>query len=703
MATYISGGKPIPRDTSSDLPLTVEKYLQNGASEGERNNTLFAVAAQCRDIDMPQSEAVNLLLDKAMAGGLSESESISAIGSAYQGAKREAPKGARGGNPATGDFQRSIDRAKRTVGRDSRGGDYGSQDAHDADASRHSTSKENAAIRNAQPVQLPDPFEEGFEAILLTAFEEGEGVCVGGTFENDDGEFKPDKGVTLSREKWLERIRDCKGVFSKMHSSKDGHFLRVNPMRIDPKSKNTNEDVTSFRHCLVEFDSDRNGKDIPKDRQLGAFLASGLPISAILDSGNKSLHAWVRLDAEDKAQYEERAAEVYALFQCDEFDSQNHNPNRYSRCPDGLRLLTDGPRKGELSVQRLLKVNAGADNWEEWESQQVPPLLRMHPVVSASELEEAFPDPPTPVIEGILGVGEKMILGGSSKAGKTYSLLNLASAVSVGGTWLGYPCRKGKVLFLNFEVSKARMAERVRHLEEAQVAMSGVDFLNLRGVNLGLPDLIGALEYQARLKNYRVIVLDPIYKLLGEANENDNTAVAMMLADVERIAVETGAAVAYAHHFRKGNLSDVTPMDRMSGAGSFARDPDAILTLTDHEEKGCASVAATVRNYASPEERVVQYQFPKFIERSDLDPSKVKGKQQGGHNKKGGKEQVVGCLSLQGGIMPKKDLVELLANRQNSTPKSARNWISDSIKHNLVLEEDGLCMLSSEKALAKKS
>lgn len=361
--TYTSGGKPVPRDNSSDLPLTVEKYLQNGASEGERNNTLFSVAAQCRDIDMPLGEAENLLLSTAMAGGLSESESLSAIRSAYQGAKREAPKGA-GGNSSTKAFQDSINRAKRVVDT----WREGSRDEGDITA-RQQVSKENAAIRNAQPAKLPEPFEAGFEAILLSAFEEGEGVCVGGTFENADGEFKPDKGVTLPREKWLERIRDCGGVFSKMHSSKEGHYLRVNPMRIDPKSKNTNDDVTSFRHCLVEFDSDKDGKDIPKEKQMGAFLASGLPISAILDSGNKSLHAWVRVDAEDKAQYEERAAQVYALFECDEFDSQNHNPNRYSRCPDGLRLLVDGPRKGELSVQRLLKVNAGADNWEEWERQ----------------------------------------------------------------------------------------------------------------------------------------------------------------------------------------------------------------------------------------------------------------------------------------------------------------------------------------------
>lgn len=679
-----SHGKPAPNAAKKGLPNTLEKYLRNGASEGERNDSLFAAATQCRDIDMPVAEAIDLLLPTATGGGLSESEARTTINSAYKGPKREAPrsKGASAGG-------RGCQKL----------GGYAEHPRNDS-GTVYRFATEPKAVRSAnpleraRPVPVPEPFAEGFEALLMSAFEEGEGVCIGGTFENRDGEHKPDGGVTLTREQWIEAVRQRGGQFSKLCTSRNGHFIRVNPMRVDEKSRNLNTDVTSFRHTLVEFDTDSEGNTIPKDVQLGAFLASGLPITCVIDSGNKSLHAWVRLDAENAEEYKERAAKVYELFAGHDIDKQNHNPNRYSRCPDGKRTLADG----EVVLQRLVKVNLGADSWDDWEMEmkefELPEILRDKSVVTASELLSSFPAPPAPVIEGIIGVGEKLILGGSSKAGKTFCLLNLASAISTGNTWLGHECRKGEVLFINFEVSEPRMAERIRHLEKAGVGMAGVQFFNLRGINPDWKKLIAALEHLTLRNQYRLIILDPIYKLLGSSNENDNTEVARMLAEVERIAERTGAAIAFAHHFRKGNLSDAAAMDRMSGAGAFARDPDAIITMSDHEEPGCVSVEAIVRNFASPPRTVVQYQFPTFRDRADLDPSKIKGRKQGGNNKKGGPETVCEMLALQGGIMEKSALVNQLSQRRNATPKSAQNWINKAVKIGKVVSEDGLCMLS---------
>lgn len=53
----------------------------------------------------------------------------------------------------------------------------------------------------------------------------------------------------------------------------------------------------------MEFDRDDKGTPIPKEQQFAAVLASGLPVSALLDSGNKSLHAWVRMDAPDATEW----------------------------------------------------------------------------------------------------------------------------------------------------------------------------------------------------------------------------------------------------------------------------------------------------------------------------------------------------------------------------------------------------------------
>lgn len=86
---------------------------------------------------------------------------------------------------------------------------------------------------------------------------------------------------------------------------------RVNP--VNPGGTR-NEDVTSFRHVLVEFDRDDKGQTIPKEDQYGAIIASGLPVSAVIDSANKSLHAWVRIDAPDAAEYRRRVDIVWDWF-----------------------------------------------------------------------------------------------------------------------------------------------------------------------------------------------------------------------------------------------------------------------------------------------------------------------------------------------------------------------------------------------------
>lgn len=323
-------------------------------------------------------------------------------------------------------------------------------------------------------------------------------------------------------------------------------------------------------------------------------------------------------------------------------------------------------------------------------------LLERFPVTTSANLQAQFPTPPAPVIEGIIGEGEKLILGGGSKTHKTFCKLNLASAISTGGKWLGHQCRKGRVLFLNFEVGEARMAERTRLLEAAGVSMEGVTLWNLRGAKFDWPDLIQALESLTKRERYSLIILDPIYKLLGGANENDNTEVAGMLAEVEAIAVETGAAVAFAHHFSKGNKAETASMDRMSGAGAFARDPDAILTLTEHEEPNCYVLEATVRNYASPEPVVVEVQFPKFSARTDLDSTKLKAvRKHGGHNKKGGAETVVETLQLQGGNLTAGELAKALQVAKNIQERTAYKWMEKAQSAGFVESIQGLWKLTT--------
>lgn len=128
---------------------------------------------------------------------------------------------------------------------------------------------------------------------------------------------------------------------------------------------------------------------------------------------------------------------------------------------------------------------------------------------------------------------------------------------------------------------------------------------------------------------YNLIILDPIYKLLlllrgFVRNENDPGPIAAMLDEIETLAVRTGAAVAFGAHYSKGDQSQKESIDRISGSGVWARDPDSILNFTKHEESDCFTVEMTLRNHPPLEPFVVRWEYPVFVSEGTLDPMRLK-------------------------------------------------------------------------------
>jgi hypothetical protein len=193
---------------------------------------------------------------------------------------------------------------------------------------------------------VPEPLNDGFVRLMDACFQPDEYVAIAPAGESDEGEIAPRRGVTLTAAVWKSRVQ-AKGGIERVFGTKLGLFLRINPMRKDGA---TNEDVTAFRHVLVEFDCDQAGEPIPKEEQYHAIMASGMPVSALIDSGNKSLHAWVRVDAPDEMEYKRRVAIIWDWFAGLNLDKQNRNPSRLSRCPDGRRTVEGDVRRQRLSV-----------------------------------------------------------------------------------------------------------------------------------------------------------------------------------------------------------------------------------------------------------------------------------------------------------------------------------------------------------------
>ncbi len=245
---------------------------------------------------------------------------------------------------------------------------------------------------------------------------------------------------------------------------------------------------------------------------------------------------------------------------------------------------------------------------------------------AADFLEQSLIHPPE-LVQGLLHQGSKLAVGGGSKSFKTWNLLSLGIAVASGEPWLSLATTKGRVLFLNFEIQAPFLQERIRAIQKAteiSLPRGQMDIMNLRGQATSHSELIPRIIKQAKGREYSLIVVDPIYKLYGATDENSAGAVAQLLNSLEKLAVETGAAIAFAAHYSKGDQSRKESIDRISGSGVFARDPDSLLMFTKHETDDAFTVEATLRNFASPPSFVVRWEHPMMRRDDSLDPSRLK-------------------------------------------------------------------------------
>lgn len=263
--------------------------------------------------------------------------------------------------------------------------------------------------------------------------------------------------------------------------------------------------------------------------------------------------------------------------------------------------------------------------------QEIPPVNEFNlPAIecAADLLADTTNEIPPQIVHGVLHQGLKAVLGGSSKARKTWILLDLALCVATGSPWWKFPTTKGKVLYINFEIPRPFIAGRINSLcEKKDISdLGNLDVWNLRGKAAGFDKLMPEIIAQIKDLRYSLVIIDPIYKGLGGRDENSAGDISQLCNELERVAVETGAAVMYAAHFSKGNQAGKEAMDRISGSGVWTRDADTIITMTKHKEEQdhAYTVDLILRNLPEQEPFVVAWDWPLMTLREDLNPDDLK-------------------------------------------------------------------------------
>lgn len=440
--------------------------------------------------------------------------------------------------------------------------------------------EDNVIHRSSEGVKLSEPadWHPAKEIIryLETLFEASETVgYVTETWEKtEDGKTKylPTKGsYTRTAGELIAELNkhgDDIGAVLGDYNTAAGAWIRFNPL--DGKGVK-NENVTDYRYALVESDS------MALEEQNAIIRELELPVAILVYSGGKSIHAIVKIDAADYSEYRKRVDYLYNVCRKNglEIDKQNRNPSRLSRLPGVVR---NGKK------QYIIDTNIGRESFTEWQD-WIESINDDMP--DPESLAAEWNDPPElspPLIDGVLRQGHKMLLAGPSKAGKSYALIELCAAIAEGKSWLGFKCAQGKVMYVNLELDRASCLHRFKDVYSAlgykADNISNIDIWNLRGRSVPMDKLAPKLIRRAQKKNYIAVIIDPIYKIIT-GDENSADQMAHFCNQFDKVCSEVGCAVIYCHHHSKGGQGGKKSMDRASGSGVFARDPDALLDLTE--------------------------------------------------------------------------------------------------------------------------
>ena len=183
------------------------------------------------------------------------------------------------------------------------------------------------------------------------------------------------------------------------------------------------------------------------------------------------------------------------------------------------------------------------------------------------------------IVEGLLRPGQMMEIIGRSKAGKSLFALQMCISICNEMDFLGLACRNaGRILYCNLEITAEDMFSReIDELTELGLTHETVQDLliwNLRGADIDIDQFIDDLAVKVRTSEVGVIVLDPVYILFKDVDENDNSGITTRFTKLQKLMREAGCALVIVHH-----ESDKKGVSQPIGASAFVRMYDTMLAV----------------------------------------------------------------------------------------------------------------------------
>jgi hypothetical protein len=189
---------------------------------------------------------------------------------------------------------------------------------------------DEVSLWESSPVRLDWPRDEDAIRFLEALFLPEDLLFIGNQYDKGT----PGESIRSCRE-WMEYFKSGKTA---------GPFICINPLSgLIANSKTGNPSfrcdaaVKTFRFCLVEFDN------LTKDEQVNFWAKIKLPAKALVDTGGKSIHAWLdvsRLSSVsnlDQWQTQIKQRLYDNILKNFGVDGACSNPSRLSRMPGIMR------------------------------------------------------------------------------------------------------------------------------------------------------------------------------------------------------------------------------------------------------------------------------------------------------------------------------------------------------------------------------
>ncbi len=384
-----------------------------------------------------------------------------------------------------------------------------------------------------------------FSAYLKALFKSGDTInFVTECFERN-GKFSPiGNGINKSYDELIEALRtdgDISNIIGK-YNVNAGAWIRLNPIT---GIGNKDADVVDCRHCLIEADT------LPKAEQLRKLKELKIPCVALVDSGGKSIHAIVKINADKDANlFRDRVAELHRYLELRGFpvDKACKNPSRLSRLPGAYR---NGVR------QKLLEVNPDALPWNKWLILQEDLKLD---VITIDDIINADPNDTSDNLIGkrfLCRDGSWLIIA-QSGIGKSVFAMQLAMHFAIGKSIFGLESHTPKrVVLIQAENNRLDLMEPSKSiLEVMDVSDEELELLRENLFIISENKSSGALFIKILEKICAryvpdIVIIDPLLSYIGDDISLQSVCSSFLRNQLNPIIHKYNFGLIFMHHTGK--------------------------------------------------------------------------------------------------------------------------------------------------------